>query len=122
MIIPDSAALRPGYAGLMPCAWQTVRSFSLTERDLQGTPGAIAVLHTHSRRLDDHPPVHRVMPAAALDAERRLWRVKHGPRDLFHHKALAKVFRAQRPWSIWVAIGTGASCRSKTFSPRMTAR
>jgi len=28
----------------------------------------VAVLHTHSRRLDYHPHVHLVMPAAALDA------------------------------------------------------
>jgi hypothetical protein len=83
------------YGALMQCAWQTVRSFSLNDRDLQGTPGAIAVLHTHSRRLDYHPHVHLVMPAAALNAERRLWRVKQGQRYLFPHKALAKVFRAQ---------------------------
>lgn len=71
-----------------------MRSFSLNDRDLQGTPDTIAVLHTHSRRLDYHPHVHRVMPAAALNAERRLWRVKPGQRYLFPHKALAKVFRA----------------------------
>ena len=83
------------YGALMQCAWQTLRSFSRNDRDLQGTPGAIAVLHTHSRRLDYHPHVHLVMPAAALDAERRLWRVKPGQRYLFPHKALAKVFRAK---------------------------
>lgn len=32
---------------------------------LRGTPGAIAVLHTHTRRLDYHPHVHPVVPAAA---------------------------------------------------------
>lgn len=63
-----------------------------------GNPGAIAVLHTHSRRLDDHPHVHRVVPAAAIDANKRLWRtkrVKGNRRYLFNHKALAKVFRAK---------------------------
>ena len=83
------------YGALMQSAWQTLRSFSHNDRHLQGTPGAIAVLHTHSRRLDFHPHVHRVMPAAALDCEQRLWRTKPGKRFLFSHKALAKVFRAR---------------------------
>ncbi|WP_432432181.1 transposase [Candidatus Accumulibacter phosphatis] len=52
----------------MRCAWETVHRFSQNDRQLQGTPGAIAVLHTHSRRLDFHPPVHLVVPAAAVDA------------------------------------------------------
>jgi hypothetical protein len=83
------------YGALLQCAWQTVRSFSRNDRDLQGTPGAIAVLHTHSRRLDYHPHIHLVMPAAALDTEQRLWRTKTGQRYLFNHKALAQVFRAK---------------------------
>jgi len=34
------------------------------------------VLHTHSRRLDFHPHVHLIVPAAALDAPRQRWRRK----------------------------------------------
>jgi|APFre7841882724_1041349.scaffolds.fasta_scaffold26327_3 hypothetical protein len=83
------------YGLLMQCAWQTLRSFSRNDQQLQGTPGAVAVLHTHSRRLDYHPHVHWVMPAAAIDTEQRRWRTKAGKRYLFHHKALAKVFRAK---------------------------
>jgi hypothetical protein len=53
-------------------------------------------LHTHSRRLDFHPHVHLVMPAAAVDSRNRLWRTKRGRKKyLFKHKALAKVFRAK---------------------------
>ena len=33
-------------------------------------------LHTHNRRLDLHPHVHMVMPAAALDADKKIWRTK----------------------------------------------
>ena len=69
----------------------------------------MGVLHTHSRRLDFHPHVHMVMPAAALDTRRGLWRTKcrrskaqahtgnarPGGGYLFSHKALAKVFRAK---------------------------
>ena len=95
------------YALMMRCSWDTVRTFSLNDTQLQGTPGAVSVLHTHSRRLDYHPHVHLAMPAAALDAKRRLWRTKRkkGKTDyLFNHKALAKVFRAKLLTAI---IGAG---------------
>ena len=52
----------------MRSAWETVHRFSRNDRQLQGTPGAIAVLHTHSRRLDFHPHVHLVASAAAIEA------------------------------------------------------
>ena len=86
------------YSLLIQCAWQTVHSFAHNDKQLQGTPGAIAVLHTHSRRLGYHPHVHLVVPAAAVDAKNRLWRTKRSKgkrRYLFNHKALAKVFRAK---------------------------
>jgi hypothetical protein len=86
------------YALLMHCAWETVRTFSQNDRQLQGTPGAIAVLHTNTRRLDYHPHVHLVMPAAAVDGQCKLWRTKRRkPKGgyLFSHKALAKVFRGK---------------------------
>jgi len=82
----------------MRCAWETVLRFSQNDRQLQGTPGAIAVLHTHSRRLDFHPHVHLVVPAAAVDAARQRWRRKRRGTNgtyLFNAKAMAKVFRAK---------------------------
>jgi hypothetical protein len=87
------------YAKLMDCAWATLRTFSQNHRQLQGSPGAMAVLHTHSRRLEFHPHVHLAMPAAALDADNCLWRTLRksakGGGYLFNHKALATVFRAK---------------------------
>jgi hypothetical protein len=86
------------YALMIQCVWETVRTFSQNDKQLQGIPGAIAVLHTHSRCLDFHPHVHLVMPAAAMDAVKRLWRSKGGKGKkpyLFNHKALATVFRAK---------------------------
>jgi hypothetical protein len=99
------------YALLMQCAWETLATFSRNDAKLRATPGAVGVLHTHNRRLDLHPHVHMVMPAAALDTRRRLWRTKTrrtaaktqagkagkaaGGGYLFNHKALAKVFRAK---------------------------
>jgi hypothetical protein len=94
---------RNGYTALMECAWATLCTFSLNHKQLQGTPGAVAVLHTHSRQLAFHPHVHVVMPAAALDADKSLWRslrrskkaASGGGGYLFNHKALAKVFRGK---------------------------
>ena len=91
------------YDLLIRCSWDTVNTFARNDRQLQGNAGAVAVLHTHSRRLDYHPHVHLVMPAAAIDVDKRLWRTKHGSKGkdkkhsgyLFNHKALAKVFRAK---------------------------
>ena len=87
------------YDLLMRCSWETVRTFSQNDKQLQGTPGAIAVLHTNTRQLDYHPHVHLVMPAAAVDRERKQWRTKRRGKAkgiyLFNHKALAKVFRAK---------------------------
>jgi Putative transposase/Transposase zinc-binding domain len=87
------------YEQLLSCSWQTLRQFAENDATLQGTPGAISVLHTHSRRLDYHPHVHIVMPAAALNCRQQLWRTKSTQRNkvsyLFNHKALAKVFRAK---------------------------
>ena len=82
------------YNLIFQCAWETLQTFSLTDKDLKGIPGVVAVLHTHSRALDFHPHVHTVMPAAAIDKVNRLWRKKQG-KYLFNHKALAKVFRAK---------------------------
>ena len=82
------------YQLLMRCAWETVRTFSQNDRQLQGTPGATAVLHTNTRQLEYHPHVHLVMPAAAIDAKQQRWRTKRSG-YLFNHQALAKVFRAK---------------------------
>lgn len=87
------------YELLMRCSWETVRTFSQNDRQLQGTPGATAVLHTNTRRMDFHPHVHLVMPAGAVDGENKQWRTKCRGKAkggyLFNQTALAKVFRAK---------------------------
>ena len=82
------------YELIIQSAWETVNTFSRNDKKLRGSAGAVSVLHTHSRRLDFHPHVHLVMPAAAFDQKQRRWRNKEGG-YLFCHKALAKVFRAK---------------------------
>ena len=89
---------RSVYDALLRASWDTLHTFARNDKHLKGTPGAISVLHTHSRRLDYHPHVHVIMPAAAIDTARRLWRTKTSHRGspwLFAHKALATVFRAK---------------------------
>jgi hypothetical protein len=87
------------YGLLMQCAWDTLAQFSHNHRQLRGQPGAVGVLHTHSRRLEFHPHVHLAMPGAALDAKHGLWRslrkTKKGGYYLFNHEALAAVFRGK---------------------------
>jgi len=87
------------YDLMIRCSWETLKTFAENDPQLQGKTGAITVLHTHSRRLDYHPHVHVVMPAAAIDMDKRLWRTKKCKGEnvsyLFNHKALAKVFRAK---------------------------
>lgn len=95
------------YEALMRCAWDTLKTFSQNDKQLSGTPGALAVLHTHNRQLGFHPHVHVCLPAAAFDASERLWRTKvklgQTPSSaqaarggyLFSHKALGKVFAAK---------------------------
>ena len=82
------------YSMMFDCAWATLQSFSNNDKQLQGAPGAIAVLHTHSRELNYHPHVHVIMPAAIVDKTNKVWRTKQG-KYLFNHNALAKVFRAK---------------------------
>jgi len=82
------------YGLLFYCVWETLKLFSLNDKKLGGIPGAIAVLHTHSRQLNYHPHIHIVMPGAAIDKFKRLWKKKSG-KYLFNEIALAKVFRAK---------------------------
>lgn len=87
------------YSIMIDGCWETLRTFTENDPQLQGMPGVISVLHTHSRDLGFHPHVHIVMPAAAIDAVKKLWRTKTKLKNkksyLFKHTALATVFRAK---------------------------
>lgn len=82
------------YSLMILCIQELLKIFTRNDRQLQGTAGFTMILHTHSRRLDYHPHIHVVMPAASIDMKTGLWRVKSG-KYIFNHKALAKVFRAK---------------------------
>lgn len=82
------------YGLFFDSVWATLKRFCMNDKKLGGIPGVIAVLQTHSRELNFHPHIHIIMPAATIDKNKRLWLKKTG-KYLFHHKALAKVFRAK---------------------------
>lgn len=87
------------YDLMLRCSWETLKTFAQNDAQLHGEAGAISVLHTHNRRLDFHPHVHVVMPAAAVDTETEECRTQKSKGKnvsyLFNHTALAKVFRAK---------------------------
>lgn len=82
------------YALMFLCVQQLLKTFTLNDKQLQGMAGFTAMLHTHCRKLDYHPHIHVVMPAASVNIKNRRWRAKAGKYH-FSHKALAKVFRAK---------------------------
>jgi hypothetical protein len=82
------------YSQMFLCVQETLKTFTLNDKQLQGLAGFTTVLHTHSRRLDFHPHIHVVMPAASINCKTRSWRVKSS-KYIFYHKNLAEVFRAK---------------------------
>jgi hypothetical protein len=82
------------YSLLFVCVVSTLKSFGLNPKHLGAEIGATMVLHTNSRRLNFHPHIHAVVPGGGID-KRKLWRRVTSKNFLFHHKALAKVFRAR---------------------------
>ena len=82
------------YQAMFEVAISTLNTFAANHPRLHGQPGACAVLHTHSRRLDYHPHVHLIVPGGVIDAQRKQWRKLKGD-YLFNGRHLATVFRAR---------------------------
>jgi len=82
------------YSLMFDCLQETLKTFTKNDKQLGGMAGFTTVLHTHSRRLNFHPHIHVIMPAASIDSETGLWREKRR-KFIFSHKALAKVFRSK---------------------------
>ena len=121
------------YDRMIRCAWQTLAQFARNFRQLHGDTGVIAVLHTHSRRLDYHPHVHLVVSAGAVDAKARCWRTKHmrkkNPKPyLFSHNALASDSRPSTEYATNNAFTTidslchGHACRAANGTARSCAQ
>ena len=82
------------YRALFEAAKQTLDDFFENDKQLGESNGLLAVLHTHSRKLDFHPHVHFVVPAGGLHKRKMLWQQKTG-KYLFNANNLAKVFRGK---------------------------
>lgn len=82
------------YALMFQCAVSTLKSFGLNDKTLAAELAMMAVLHTHSRRLDYHPHVHVVVPGGGVNQRRNEWRKIRGE-YLFNGFQLATVFRAR---------------------------
>lgn len=64
------------YSLMFLCIQDLLKTFALNDKHLRGMAGFTTVLHTHSRRLELHPHIHVVMPAASINEKTRAWRVK----------------------------------------------
>jgi hypothetical protein len=82
------------YNLMFECASSTLKDFGANPKNLGAVIGMIAILHTHTRRLDYHPHIHFVVPGGGVDKARKQWKKKKG-NYLFNEFALAKVFRAR---------------------------
>jgi hypothetical protein len=82
------------YSLMFSAIQELLKSFTKNDKNLGGSAGFTAILHTHTRSLDYHPHIHVVMPGASIDRQAGLWRKKFSD-YLFNHKALAKVFRGK---------------------------
>lgn len=83
------------FSCLFDASANTLRSLAGNEDFLGGTPGMTGVLHTHNRQLDFHPHIHYIIPAGAIEPEKRLWKRSKDNKFLFPQHSLNSVFRAR---------------------------
>ncbi len=81
------------YSCLFSAVWQTLSQFAQRKKQLQGTLGMTAVLHTWGQSLAQHIHLHCLIPGGVLTSSGE-WRGVEKP-YLFAVKALATVFRAK---------------------------
>jgi hypothetical protein len=81
------------YAMLFAAASETLMEFGRNPRWLGGEIAATAVLHTWGQTLAEHPHLHCLVAAGALDAAGQWVRSRRG--FLFPVKALSAVFRGK---------------------------
>ena len=82
------------YALFFDVAIDSLKSFGMTTKRLNGQLGMTAVLHTHSRKLEYHPHIHVLIPALAINPLKRQYQRCKG-KYLFNVRSLARVYRAR---------------------------
>jgi hypothetical protein len=82
------------YQAMFMAAKETLNEFFKNDKKLGECNGLVAVLHTHSRKLDFHPHVHFIVPAGGLSKNKMCWHANNS-KFLFVADNLAKVFRGK---------------------------
>jgi len=85
-------ARRVVFDALFRCAARTLAAFARTR--LKATIGATLVLHTWTRKLEWHPPVHALVTGGGLSFDGTQWNAAERA-FLFPVLAMSKVFRAK---------------------------
>ena len=79
---------------MFAAAWQAMKKMALDKRLIGGLIGALAVLHTWSRKLFYHPHIHFLVPAGAIAKDQTTW-LPAKKKFFLPVKALSKIFRAK---------------------------
>lgn len=82
------------YTLMFAAAWQAMKKLAFDPRLLGGLIGALAVLHTWSRKLIYHPHIHFLVPAGAIAENQTSW--LPAKKEFFLPvKSLSHIFRAK---------------------------
>lgn len=102
------------YTILFKAVAETLTTLGKDHKYLGGLVGFITVLHTWGQNLMDHPHIHCIIPAGALDVKNNTWR--SAPHNfLFPVAVMRKLFRAKFMDYFQDAVNTG------TVKPLLTA-
>ncbi|MDA1372334.1 MAG: transposase [Proteobacteria bacterium] len=86
------------YSLLFECAVSTLKDFGCNDKAFAAEMAMMAVLHTHTRRLDYHPHVHVVVAGGGIGKDPhgsiKTWKKIDG-KYLFNGYALAAVFKGK---------------------------
>jgi hypothetical protein len=83
------------YSILLQAAAAAVQTLAADPAWVGGTPGILAVLHTWSRTLTNHPHAHLLVTAGGLSVARSAWIKPAHPRFFMPGFALSPIFRAK---------------------------
>lgn len=82
------------YTILFKAVAETLVALGKDSRFLGGEIGFISILHTWGQNLLDHPHIHCIVPAGALDVKNNTWRTA-SKKFLFPVAVMRKIFRAK---------------------------
>ena len=82
------------YTLLFEAAVEALKQLGLDNRHMGGELGMTAVLHTHTRRLEYHPHLHVVIPAACIADKSKSFYRKDG-RYFIRGDVIARLFRGK---------------------------